>query len=99
MIENNTVEHENSFLNIFLTFNILLAILSSILVGSHLDANNLLATMGYMLLLPIAFITHIVAFITYFYQIIKKKNSHLSLFISIITAIIIFYPAIDDFKM
>ena len=65
------------------------------LVGVDLNAYNLLSALAYMfLLLPLAFITHIVAFFNSI--MIKSKKGILFFILSTITASIIFYPAIND---
>ena len=71
--------------------------ISGILVGLDISINNFLSTISYMiLLLPLAFITHIVALIISISKIIKKKDGIGSLFLTIATALIIFYPTVND---
>ncbi|MCK5678910.1 MAG: hypothetical protein KAH72_10610 [Flavobacteriaceae bacterium] len=95
MQEEDNTKPKNRSLDLLISFNIILAIISGILVEFNLNAHNLLSTLAYMfLLLPLAFITHIVAFFNSI--MIKSKKGIVFFLLSIITVSIIFYPAIND---
>ena len=95
MQEEKNTKPKNTSLDLLVSFNIILAIISGVLVGFNPSVYNLLPTLAYMfLLLPLAFITHIVAFFNSI--MIMSKKGILFFILSTITASVIFYPAIND---